>query len=222
MKIPLLSKIRLFWLHTVTRVLRLPLNYQDYWDERYDAGFSSGAGSYGDLAAFKADIINGFIRAQGIHTIMEFGCGDGNQLKLMHYEKYLGLDIAYSAVQKCRMMYARDHSKSFICYHPQGFVNNRFIRADLVVCLDVLYHILPEDDYLKTLDDIFSSADRFVILYTDTDQFTKMSLKKDAHIIHRDTLSYLKKYPAFSIIEIIPNKYPDLSWANFIILKKTE
>src|SRR5579859_8234848 len=53
-----------------------------YWEERYRAGGNSGAGSYGRLAEFKAEVLNGFVHSRGIRSVVEFGCGDGAQLAL--------------------------------------------------------------------------------------------------------------------------------------------
>lgn len=214
------SKINFFWLHVVSKIFRTPLDYRKYWNERYLANFSSGNGSYGDLATFKSEIINDFIRKNSVQTVIEFGCGDGNQLKLMHYKNYLGLDVAGSAIEKCRSMFLEDDSKSFFLYNPDAFVNKGFLHSDLVICLDVLYHILPEVDYIKTLDDIFSCSDNYVILYTDTELSEKNTYSRGSHIFHRDTLHYLKKYSDFELVEIIPNRFPELSWADFIFLRR--
>ena len=220
MKITIFSKIKFFWLHIISKIFRVPLDYRDYWNERYCAGYTSGKGSYGDLAYFKSEIINDFIRKNSVQTVIEFGCGDGNQLKLMNYKKYLGLDVAGSAIEKCKSMFFEDDSKSFFLYNPDAFVNKGFLRSDLVICLDVLYHIVPEGDYIKTMDDIFSCSDNYVILYTDTRLFEKNTYSEGSHICHRDTLNYLKKYSDFEVIEIIPNRFPELSWADFIMLRR--
>ena len=53
----------------------------DYWEERYSKGKNSGAGSYNELARFKAEVLNGFVQKQNIRSVIEFGCGDGNQLQ---------------------------------------------------------------------------------------------------------------------------------------------
>jgi hypothetical protein len=53
---------------------------ETYWIARYKRGGDSGRGSYGKLAQFKAGVINKFVEANKINTIIEFGCGDGNQL----------------------------------------------------------------------------------------------------------------------------------------------
>ena len=39
-----------------------------------------GQGSAGQLAAFKAEILNGFVKEDVVQSIVESGCGDGRQL----------------------------------------------------------------------------------------------------------------------------------------------
>jgi|SRR5208282_2162844 len=92
-----------------------------YWDGRYRAGGTSGDGSYGRLAAFKAEIINEFVRRHNIGSVIEFGCGDGSQLSLMHYPKYVGLDVSAEAVRMCASRFAKDESKSFFLYAGDAF-----------------------------------------------------------------------------------------------------
>ena len=67
---------------------------QEYWERRYAGGGTSGAGSAGRLAAFKAQFLNDFVRAHDVTSVVEFGCGDGNQLALAAYPRYLGLDVS--------------------------------------------------------------------------------------------------------------------------------
>jgi hypothetical protein len=66
----------------------------DFWEERYKIGENSGSGSYNYLADFKAETINELIKEYNISGIIEFGCGDGNQLSLLKPEKYIGLDVS--------------------------------------------------------------------------------------------------------------------------------
>ena len=63
----------------------------EYWENRYSAGGHSGVGSYGSFAEFKADVLNQFVSTNRVQTVVEFGCGDGNQLSLAKYPKYIGL-----------------------------------------------------------------------------------------------------------------------------------
>lgn len=181
-------------------------SYIDYWEENYANGGNSGNGSYGVLAQFKGDVINQFINKKQIHTVIEFGCGDGNQLKYMNYPNYLGMDISSTSIDICSKMFKKDEAKSFLLYNPKYFINNGYFTSDLVVCLDVLYHITNEDDFWKTLDDIFSCKASFIILYT--------RITKPEEFVHgiptiqdRDILNCLSKYEDYKITKIIEQKY---------------
>jgi hypothetical protein len=55
---------------------------QSYWEDRYVSGGTSGPGSYDAQAEYKADFLNRFVRENAIGSVIEFGCGDGNQLGL--------------------------------------------------------------------------------------------------------------------------------------------
>ncbi len=68
----------------------MPFSSKAYWSGHYSAGRRSGGGSYGKLAAFEAEVLNGFVRENAIGSVIEFGCGDGNQLGLSNYPAYLG------------------------------------------------------------------------------------------------------------------------------------
>src|SRR5690349_10767553 len=57
----------------------------NYWESRYARGGNSGPGSYGRLAAWKAEFLNDFVRDNEVKSVVELGCGDGNQLRLMRY-----------------------------------------------------------------------------------------------------------------------------------------
>jgi hypothetical protein len=63
-------------------------NSAQYWEDRYVNGMTSGSGSYGRLAEFKAEFLNEFVADHKISSIVEFGCGDGAQLALAAYPKY--------------------------------------------------------------------------------------------------------------------------------------
>ncbi len=61
---------------------------EDYWEHRYKNNGTSGPGSYGDTALYKAGIINKFVTENNISSAIEFGCGDGNQLKEFQFPFY--------------------------------------------------------------------------------------------------------------------------------------
>lgn len=48
-----------------------------YWEKRYERGGTSGPGSCGRLAQFKAEVVNRFVAEHDVQSVVEFGCGDG-------------------------------------------------------------------------------------------------------------------------------------------------
>jgi hypothetical protein len=189
-------------------------DYRTWWQNWYTGGGTSGPGSYGILAEFKAEIVNQFIKEHNINSVIEFGCGDGNQLSYMNYRQYLGLDVTRAALDRCMARFRDDQSKSFMFYDPQYFVNKGSLNADLVVCFDVLYHITDENDLVKTLADIFSCTQKYVILYT----ITKEVDIPVPEIKYRDLNLFLRAHHEFIVHQFIPQRYQDQSYADFLIL----
>lgn len=206
-------------IHLLRRLLNRitrPRGDRAYWQQRYDSGGNSGAGSYGLLAEFKARAINSFIKENRITTVTEFGCGDGHQLGLLQCESYLGLDIAPAAVERCRALYKGDTQKRFELYDSKTF-DPRQAEANLVLCLDVLYHITSDQEFETTLAHIFGSARKYVILYTN---LAPGDLTPNVHIVCRDTLSCLAKHTDFEIIRVLEQEHKQLSGASFIFLRR--
>lgn len=84
-----------------------------YWENRYASGGNSGAGSYDKFAEFKAEILNDFVTKHDITDVIEFGCGDGNQLVIANYPKYFGFDVSETVIALCKEKFSSDASKTF-------------------------------------------------------------------------------------------------------------
>ena len=111
-----------------------------YWDARYASGGTSGSGWYNRLAVFKAEVLNDFVVAQDVRSVIEWGCGDGNQLLLARYPEYLGIDVSPVAIETCRRLFAADTSERFaLAGDYDGPV------ADVALSLDVIYHLVEDD-----------------------------------------------------------------------------
>jgi SAM-dependent methyltransferase len=153
-----------------------------YWERRYRAGGTSGAGSYGAQARYKADFLNALVLEEDAASVVELGCGDGNQLSLARYPRYLGLDVSETAVRACIERFADDPTKSFALYHPGLFADPAgFVRADIGLSLDVIYHLIEDDAFDRYMRDLFRSATRLVVIYaTDAD-----GRRRAAHVRHR-------------------------------------
>lgn len=197
----------------------------DYWESRYAAGSSSGAGSYGRLADFKAEVLNAFVARHQVASVIEFGCGDGNQLTLARYPSYIGLDVARSAIQLCLARFREDHTKSFFVYDPDGFADNHgLFQADLALSLDVLYHLVEDAVYERYMRTLFAAGGRFVIIYSSN---FEAPARHAAHVRHRRFTDWIERHrPEWRLIEHLPNRYPAQpgqdggSFADFYLFQK--
>lgn len=190
---------------------------KEYWEQRYAGGGTSGAGSYGKLAEFKAEIINSFVKNNQINSIIEFGCGDGNQLSFFDFPSYIGLDVSRNAIKLCREHFKNDITKSFFLYDPECFENkNSRFKADLALSMDVIYHLVEDNVFELYMKHLFRASDKFVIIYSsdiDTDH--------RYHEKHRQFSKWVEiNLPEWKLVEKIKNGYPNESCADFFIYRK--
>jgi hypothetical protein len=174
-----------------------------YWHERYIKGGLSGAGSYNRLAIFKAEVINYFVAKNEISSVIEFGCGDGNQLKLAQYKVYIGFDVSSKAIDICRETFLDDHSKTFKL--AEHYINE---TADLTISLDVIYHLIENSVFDLYMRRLFSSAKKFVIIYSSNDE--KLNESNSAnHVKHRKFTDWVETNAKdWMLLDFLPNKYP--------------
>lgn len=174
---------------------------QSYWKERYAKGGTSGAGSYGHLAQFKAEVINAFVTDNAVESVVEFGCGDGNQLSLYELPRYTGLDVSPDIVAQCREGFADDRSKAFHLSAPDG------LRADLAMSIDVLFHLTEDEVFERYMRDLFAAGTRFVIIYSSNSD--RNAWLQPKHVRHRKFTDWVDaNEPEWTLQEIIRNKYP--------------
>ncbi len=193
---------------------------KSYWERRYRLGGTSGEGSGGRLAGFKAEILNAFVRDNAVRSVVEFGCGDGRQLALADYPRYLGLDVSRTIIMDCKERFADDPSKSFLWYDPAAAVNiGPFMQGDLALSLDVIYHLVEDESYDRYLADLFTVAGRFVIVYS-SDKETPQELP---HVRHRRfTRDVAQRFPHFVHRDRIDNRYAEESACSFFVFARDE
>ncbi len=203
---------RQFWLGLTAR------SSADYWERRYRAGMTSGVGSYGELAAFKAEVLNDFVRTHGVQRVIEFGCGDGSQLALASYPRYLGFDVSPTAIDLCAQRFCNDRSKAFVLYDPARTLNlDAFVTADLTLSLDVIYHLLEDRVYLEYLRLLFRASGRFVIVYSSD----RDGGRTPRHVRERRfTPDVQREFPEFRLVRTIANRYPEQTFAEFFIFER--
>lgn len=189
----------------------------EYWERRYKSGGNSGDGSYGELAEFKADVINSFVLENGVEIVMELGCGDGNQLGLMKIPKYIGYDISQTAVEMCQKMYSNDANKSFFHYIPEIY-DGAEVNAQLSLSLDIIFHLVEDDVFESYMRHLFQSATDWVIVYSSDSE--EPFGDGTEHCRNRKFTDWIStNITGWEFMKKIENKYPDRSVADFYIYR---
>jgi SAM-dependent methyltransferase len=195
-------------------------NSSTYWEQRYFSGGNSGAGSYGRLAMAKADFVNRLVEERGIKTVLELGCGDGNQLVLARYPSYVGVDISTIAVEACRARFAGDTSKRFLVTGSEPLP-----ICELGLSLDVIYHLVEDDVFERYMHDLLTHSSKLVVLYTSDSDVTPPS--PAPHVRHRAVARWMASRSDWRFKERLQNPYPfqeghedTTSFADFYVYEK--
>ena len=180
-----------------------------YWETRYARGGNSGGGSYGRLAEFKAEVLNNLVTELHINSIIELGCGDGNQTSLLESKvNYLGLDISPTVIQWNLEKFRSDPSKDFLVFDSSHFKKiGNFLSADMTISLDVLYHLVEQDVFESYLKALFDMAKQYVVIYAVNNE--NIGIKsKAAHVHIRAFIPYIaENFKEFRLMRKIENKY---------------
>ncbi len=219
-KIPVLGKIAIKTMKLFSS--KRFVTSSQYWENRYRSGGNSGAGSYNNLAEYKGEVINAFVAENNINSVIEYGCGDGNQLKYFNFSHYTGYDVSETVIKKCKETYKNDQSKVFKTlreYQPD--------KAELTMSLDVIYHLVEDDVFFDHMTKLFDTSKHFVIIYSSNSDNHENNGVAD-HVRHRKFSDWIERErKEFKLIKHLPNKYAyngdgsRSSYADFYFYEKT-
>ncbi len=196
-------------------------NSAQYWEERYQKNKTSGPGSYGRLAEFKAEVLNDFVEQNSIDKVLEFGCGDGNQLQLAEYPTYIGVDVSETAIEICKELFKNDPGKRF--YVAQEY-KKRNEKAPLVLSLDVLFHLIEDAIFDGYMYHLFDASTKYVIIYS-----SNYNDHSDIHVKSRKFTDWIDTNleEDWQLKQFIKNRYPfkkgdtrNTSMADFYMYEK--
>ena len=138
------------------------MSSSSYWETRYKSGGTSGSGSLGKLKDWKWSVIKKY--AGEIDSIIDVGCGD-----LSFWEErvlpdnYIGIDISETIVERNRSKWTR------VFIHASADEYVELPRARIVLCLDVLFHLMDDKLYAGTLRNLTRYSSTWIFVYTWTD-----------------------------------------------------
>ncbi len=131
-----------------------------YWNNRYIKGGSSGNGSIGKLKKWKWDQINSIIDITK-KSIIDVGNGDLSFWKNINEPiSYIGIDISQYIQEKNQIQ------KSNWNFLTGNITELHNIQAEVVFCLDVLFHITDHNDFISILQNLSIYAKEVLFIYT--------------------------------------------------------
>lgn len=198
-----------------------PFDSAHYWENRYRQGGTSRVGSYDKFAQFKAEFLNAFVRDHEIASIIELGCGDGNQLRFAEYPQYLGFDVSEKAVEMCRAVFRADSTKRFAMMSEY-----RGERAHLTLSLDVVFHLVEDRVFEEYMGKMFDWSERFAVFYASNEE--SRPTETAVHVRHRKFTDWVaRERPAWRLVQHVPNAYPYVgndregSFSDFYVFERT-
>lgn len=203
-------------------LLRQRMAYSDsanFWEDNYAQGHTSGEGSYGALAEGKRQYLNKLVQDRAVGSVIEFGCGDGNQLSLTEYPRYIGLDVSRTAIGLCQRRFRTDESKSFFLYDGTCFTDRAgLFTADLALSLDVVYHLTEDAVYHAYLRHLFAAGRRFVVVYSTNKKITDTA----PHVRHRYFTPWVEaNCPGWRLATITTGPNSDDARADFYLYERS-
>lgn len=172
-----------------------------YWRVRYAREGNSGVGSFDIWAEFKSKTLNEFVRNKRIASVLDFGCGDGNQASLFDFPSYLGFD-SEEAVSRGKILLIDERKKLLPLREYRGE------RADLSLSLDVIYHLVEDEVFEKYMNQLFDASTHYVVIYS-TNINARLLMKR--HLRHRVFTDWIgRNRPDFGLVRIIPNIHPGI------------
>jgi len=137
------------------------MDMKKYWNDRYISGGNSGDGSYGEQAIIKANYVNNIIDKYNIHSVVDMGVGDGNQLDLLNINNYIGYDISDVIINRLKLKYNNDNTKTF--KHVSEYTN---MNTDLMLSMEVIFHLIDDDMYDDYMTMMFNSDSKYILIFT--------------------------------------------------------
>ncbi len=129
-----------------------------YWEGRYASGGESGSGSIGRIRDWKWKVIRAYVGHPD--EVLDVGCGDLSFWEGRECASYLGIDIAPSVLAEDR---GRRPTWAFVA--TSAAVPLR-VRRRIVLCLDLLFHILSDSEYYSILDNLCMYTAEWLFIFT--------------------------------------------------------
>ena len=203
------------------------LDYINFWDNRHNSLDELRSG--GDKGISKEDnyefyihrlstiltILNKYFLYQKPLNILDAGCGKGFITRLLKKcgHNVNGIDSSENAIHYARTHDSDTYTVSEIStYKPEKYY-------DVIICIDVLFHVLDQDDWQEIINKLCNSTNQFsIIIVTDRAPTEEITLSN--YIVYRSITTYVNEFNKYGyrLSETIPYDY-GANPINFLIFK---
>ena len=140
---------------------------KDFWNKKYAEGGISGKGSIGKYRNWKWGMINQVIGP--FKSVIDVGCGDlsfwkhpiANRIQKQKDFSYAGIDVSDNIISRNRKFAPKFEFSCSPAYILKGIA-----KAQVVLCLDLLFHIMDEFRFELTLDNLCTYSKDWIVIYT--------------------------------------------------------
>lgn len=144
------------------------MSERNFWNKKYREGGSSGRGSIGLYRNWKWNKIKESIGTD-YNSLIDLGCGDltfwnhpiAKKIMRQRIFEYTGLDISDEIITKNRIRFP---NLKFFNWPAQ--IEFEMVHAQIVFCLDLLFHIMNEKDFNLILENACKYTSQFLVIYT--------------------------------------------------------
>ena len=159
-------------------------------------------------------------------SVLEIGCGPGINRKLLPSEKYIGIDINCSHINKALKKYP---DENFLCTDAVDFRQESYKESDNILICHLLHH-LNDENCKKLIDSIYQNIDKSqkvflidIVFKKNQNPIAKLLGKLDKGNYVRNDIDYLKLFDdsVFNKDIIHEDKLLRIP-SNFVITKLTK
>jgi 2-polyprenyl-3-methyl-5-hydroxy-6-metoxy-1,4-benzoquinol methylase len=173
-----------------------------FWNFRYqhDPELGSGRGSRGKFLKHKQDLLRPFADNFRDADIVEVGFGDLETSRVLPFKNYLGIDASQEAV---KIAAQKMPNWTF----NTGLVDELSTEsADLVICLDVLFHVPKKQDYENLISQLIRVSRKSILVSGHVKQ--EHAQNSGILFFHEPLMDTFKRMPGVSKVEAV-GRYSD-------------
>lgn len=193
----------------------------NYWEDRYSRGGTSGEGSISREREWKWKIIGRYLPI--VESVVDVGCGDLSFWAGHDCKDYVGIDLSETVIKRNKSLRPKWR---FIISSSDKFITG--LKKECVFCFDLLFHIMNEDSFVKTLNNLCNYSQKYVFIHTwKHNPFSRQNaLRRFLRKAAITDLKYLilpsKTDKTYQYYRLLENYYNIFERNNFALLNEHE